>query len=309
MISEEDKNNLLAKWLEGSLSNEQVEELKTYYDLDILKKSVDHISNFTSPPYNPEKEWSQLSEKISGPGKSIKQRSITGRRLWISISIAATIALLVGSFFWLRTSSFITIEGHGEQVVVHTLPDQSKVTLIDVGHIKYNQKTWQSNRIIELKGDAFFDVTDGSAFMVKAEFGDIEVLGTRFSVVSEEEQNIIKCFEGSVLVSNLKDATIILKPGEGVVIDARERILAIRTVLSTAPWMTNETKFTDTDIQTIGQMLEEIFTCQVIMTDSIKKKCSGVIIHNDLSTSLKLICDPLDLNYDIINQKEIRIYE
>lgn len=308
MISEEEKNNLLAKWLEGSLSSEQEEALRAQYDLDALKKSVDHISNLSSPPYNPETEWNHLSEKITNPQNRDTQFSIGRRRLWIGMSIAAMIALVVGSFFWLRMSPYVTISGHGKQVVEHILPDQSKITLFGIGNIKYNKKTWQANRIIELNGDAFFDVSSGKSFIVKAAYGEIEVLGTMFSITTDVEKNIVKCFEGRVQVTNPKKTKIVLEAGEGVLVDAENDLQAISTVLSTAPWMTKETKFNDTDMHTIGQALEEVFAYEVILADNIKKEYTGVIIHNDLKSTLKLICDPLDLKYDI-NQKQIRIYE
>lgn len=308
MISEEEKNNLLAKWLEGSLSSEQEEALRAQYDLDSLKKSVDHISKLSNPPYNPESEWNQLSKKLTNPENRDSRFSIGRRRLWIGMSIAAMIVLVVGSFFWLRMSPYVTISGLDKQVVEHILPDQSKITLSGIGSIKYNKKAWQANRIIELDGDAFFDVTSGNSFVVKAAYGEIEVLGTMFSIITDVDKNIVKCFEGRVQVTNPKETKIILEAGEGVLVNARNDLQAINTVLVTAPWMTNETKFNETDIHTVGQALEEVFAYEVILADNIKQNYSGVIIHNDLKSTLKLICDPLGLKYDI-NQKQIRIYK
>ncbi|EZH73240.1 hypothetical protein ATO12_19750 [Aquimarina atlantica] len=88
-----------------------------------------------------------------------------------------------------------------------TLSDGTKVWLNAASSLKFPQHftPTKENRMVYLKGEAFFDVTKNKAqpFIVKTETVDVEVLGTQFNVSSYAEDATVKTtlVEGAVVVN------------------------------------------------------------------------------------------------------------
>ncbi|NOQ25888.1 MAG: hypothetical protein GQ564_11045 [Bacteroidales bacterium] len=77
------------------------------------------------------------------------------------------------------------------------LPDGSTAYLNNNSSIKYNK--YFDERIIEQKGEVFFEVTKGTApFIVKTEVGEIQVLGTKFNVKSSNKELDVEVEEGII---------------------------------------------------------------------------------------------------------------
>ena len=100
-------------------------------------------------------------------------------------------------FFACTESTTSTAEGF-EQI---ELPDHSVVLLNKHSSLKYDAAF--ADRKVKLQGEAFFDVVKGDKpFTVITELGDIQVLGTQFSVKSDAEQLEIQVKEGLVELKN-----------------------------------------------------------------------------------------------------------
>lgn len=98
---------------------------------------------------------------------------------------------------------------YGEHKVIN-LPDGTVVTLNSLSSISYPQDLKGDTRLVELKGEAYFDVASEAnrSFIVKANNLEVKVLGTKFNIEAyENEENIItSLFEGSVSI-NVSDGT------------------------------------------------------------------------------------------------------
>ena len=66
----------------------------------------------------------------------------------------------------------------GEQKVIE-LPDGSLVTMNSKSTIEFNPDSWESSRILNLSGEAYFKVKKGSQFTVNTSNGDVVVLRNR----------------------------------------------------------------------------------------------------------------------------------
>ncbi|WP_109851982.1 FecR domain-containing protein [Aquimarina sp. AU58] len=94
-----------------------------------------------------------------------------------------------------------------------TLSDGTKVWLNAASSLKFPQHftSTKENRMVYLKGEAFFDVTKNKAqpFIVKTETIDVEVLGTQFNVSSYAEDTTVKTtlVEGAVVVNDQNENT------------------------------------------------------------------------------------------------------
>ncbi|TSD63310.1 DUF4974 domain-containing protein [Inquilinus sp. KBS0705] len=97
------------------------------------------------------------------------------------------------------------------------LPDGTKVWLNAASSLKYPTLFKGSQRVVELTGEAYFEVAKNAAmpFSVKVNDMQVKVLGTHFNIMAYNNEPAIKTtlLEGSVQLSNGL-AKSILKPGQ-----------------------------------------------------------------------------------------------
>ncbi|MGI6794994.1 FecR family protein, partial [Bacteroides sp. KG68] len=102
------------------------------------------------------------------------------------------------------------------------LPDGSNVWLNARTTLQYPVTFNKKQRIVSLKGEAFFDIAKNQKipFVVQTDKYDIEVLGTQFNVNAYPNRNIFETtlMKGRVRVSSQESPkqTIILNPGHKV---------------------------------------------------------------------------------------------
>lgn len=106
----------------------------------------------------------------------------------------------------------------GEQYQV-VLPDGSHVWLNAATSLKYPVAFSGKERVVELTGEAYFEVAHNKAmpFKVKTLQQEVEVLGTHFNVSAYNDENVTATtlLEGSVKVTSAADhKNAIIKPGE-----------------------------------------------------------------------------------------------
>lgn len=98
------------------------------------------------------------------------------------------------------------------------LPDGTKVWLNATSSIRYPLAFASDRRIIELKGEGYFEVSKDTLrpFIVKTETQNVEVLGTHFNINSYNNERTVKTtlLEGSVRVTLLNGNSTVLKPGQ-----------------------------------------------------------------------------------------------
>lgn len=123
-----------------------------------------------------------------------------GRKVFRPIMVAAAIILLIigsgylfGSWrirnFSRQTFMLTAPDGQRISAVLH---DGTKVWLNGGSTIRYPIAFTGRERRVAISGEAMFDVTHkgGRPFVVETHVGDIEVLGTKFNVLSDRERNI-----------------------------------------------------------------------------------------------------------------------
>lgn len=98
-----------------------------------------------------------------------------------------------------------------------TLADGTEVWLNAASSIRFPTAFVESQRLVEIEGEVFFDVQKdtGKPFVVKSDNQQVTVLGTQFSVMAYPDEDGIKTslIEGKVSV-NIAGTGYALKPGE-----------------------------------------------------------------------------------------------
>ena len=184
----------------------------------------------------PSPEWiAQLEEKLDRvkdpvvPVVGIGSDRFSKRKVWFA---AASILVLVaaGTLVYRQagvkqgtiqnatetlTNTFANPRGGGERELV--LADGSKVWMNAGSSLKYPSSFSGKERLVQLSGEAFFEVAKnpGIPFRVLIREAEVDVLGTGFNVMAYDDEPVSRTtlVEGAIKIkSSSQDA--ILKPGE-----------------------------------------------------------------------------------------------
>lgn len=102
------------------------------------------------------------------------------------------------------------------------LPDGTHVWIDAASSLKYPVAFTGNKRLVELTGQAYFEVTHNAAmpFIVKTAKTEVQVLGTHFNVSAYEDDQSVKTtlLEGSVRITS-NNAAALLKPGQQAVLE------------------------------------------------------------------------------------------
>ncbi|MGN0001854.1 MAG: FecR family protein, partial [Sphingobacterium composti] len=145
-----------------------------------------------------------------------------------------------------------------------TLSDGTVVYLNAESKLKYPIVFRGKERMVELEGEAYFDVKksslndDEKPFIVKTAKQTITVLGTQFNVnaytnsyLNEQRTTLV---EGKVFVENDKKH-IVLKPGNQVIIKGGELISQKVDVKTYTSWVNDTFIFEDTELREVLNVL------------------------------------------------------
>lgn len=198
-------DELLHKWFNDQLSEEELEIFSKREEYDSLLKLKQNVDSLQGPDFDFEqmlqnilKKKKQALHTSKASLTEVKVKKDKARlRLW-PLTMAASLLFLLGYFFISQPSNH-SYQSYNESIV-EFLPDQSKFELFPKSKLSYDKNKWAQNRSLLLKGAAKFEVVKGSNFKVNTDLGLVEVLGTIFTVYSNESALLVNCDEGTVMV-------------------------------------------------------------------------------------------------------------
>lgn len=296
MSEELENKEIIARWLSGDLSEEESATLANRDDLGDLKAVVDDISSWSLPPVDTAASLDKLKAKTAQAKPEAKVISM--RPL---LRYAAAIALLATVWFvydYTSKGGVIDLETGLAETLQHDLPNGSVITLGAVSSASYDQEKWEDNRLIDLVGQAYFDVESGAKFVVNTIYGDVTVLGTQFDVHTVNGALKVNCFEGSVAVS-ADGKREVLKPGEGVIF---ERGLFERVDFTNQGpnWTGQASVYQDTELEDVVKDLARYYQVDIVLpADKRKEPYSGSFTHTNLDQALQSIFSPLEIEYSL----------
>ncbi|QDW25346.1 FecR family protein [Pedobacter sp. KBS0701] len=188
-----------------------------------------------------------------------------------------------------------------------SLPDGTKVWLNAATTLKYPYAFAKNERVVELNGEAYFEVSKDHTrpFKVKTDAQNIEVLGTHFNINAYRDEAIIKTtlLEGSVKVSNAS-RTINLHPGEQSKLNINTAKLTLNQQVDIdkeMAWKNNIFSFDDDDLQSIMRQISRWYDVDVVYQGKItSEKYIGEIPR---SSNLAEVFKILELNHVHIDAK------
>ena len=275
---------------------------------DKLDNIIGEIERFSVPEGKSKAwAWEQLQDKIK------QQAAPKGkaRFMWtkVQMGIAASFILLISVYSLLNMFSDTSIITEKGQHLVYFLPDSSKVTLNADSKITFNIKDWESDRIVSLEGEAFFEVKKGSKFEVISNQGIVAVLGTSFNIYAREDNYKVACLTGKVKVSTAKNANHqVLTPGfrTSIVDNIVNKPTKLSKGKKAYSWIDNEFYFEEISLAQVIQEIERQYNMGITIPDHMKqRKYTGYFDTKDIKNTLDKVCLPMGLKYNIVDKRVV----
>ena len=291
-----DKDILLSKWLQGTISESELAVLSDQYELDLLSEILAKQDHFDLEIKDPAQLWDSLNTKISAQRKP--DTSHSRRRLFL----IGLLAILVGAiiyFFFSSKNVLQKVISPKSETVPHLFADQSEVILSPGSAISYDELDWDKERRITLVGQAFFKVKSGSPFIVDAGPGTVSVLGTEFEIWEKDGDMKVTCVEGRVKVENLSGDKQTISIGQSVSLNSAKMSDVMTHTLKNAEFLSGRYNFQKINIVSLTSEIERFYNVAVSLENIDHNiNFSGVLLLDDIDKACSYIAETLDLKYE-----------
>jgi Fe2+-dicitrate sensor, membrane component len=321
---------LIAKYL----ANEMDENERANFEIDIaLEPSNARLINEMRrewkmlDKYNSRKEvnvdnaWEKLNARLEKeslvPQSEPQQRQLGSRRMLQYAAMLVGVAILGTASLWLMSKQekpqMVSVNNaQGQSTMVRTLADGSIVYVGKQTAFEYPAKFSKTERKVELKGQAYFDVAKNpqKPFIIETKDAYIQVLGTAFNVKSFDQKAFELIVErGRVKVSLKKDPSVsqIVVAGEKLVIDNNNLQKSAWEDDGSLAWRLGKMQFKDETLQNIVRVINRNYQSNITIADAqtANRRLTVTFDENSLNTITELICITLNLQSEKRNNQII----
>ena len=294
---------LFKKYIDNTASADEQKALNDWISTDegLQQWFEEQLDN--SPEAMDNEKQAVLLEKIhEKTGVKVKPTFVLPR--WVKTAAAAVLILLTVGNVVLYLSDrkpakaqYAEIGALRGQKASLTLPDGTRVTLNSESTLKYSTAYNQSERTVELAGEAFFEVAKNQKipFMVKAGNLAVEAKGTAFNVKAYPDENYISTTltEGIVEVKTPEEM-IAMRPNERVEYDKsgnKLKKLTLTDATGSIGWLHDELSFENATLEEVVASFSRIYNVDIrFASESIKEqRFTGKINNNSLLSVLRII--------------------
>lgn len=204
---------------------------------------------------------------------------------------------------WYNT---LNVPAGGEYKVV--LPDGTKVWLNAASSLKYPTVFGGSRRVVELSGEAYFEVAKNPLFpfVVKVNGTTVQVLGTHFNINAYNDQSEVKVVlvEGSVKFNSL----MVLKPGEFATLAVNGRMArgSADTTYELA-WKNGQFMFKEETIDEIMRQVARWYNAEIVYKDNITEHFRAHVSRGEPVSKLLHLLEATNAVHFAIDNKKITV--
>ncbi|RZS93256.1 FecR family protein [Aquimarina brevivitae] len=301
MYKDQNDENFLARWINGELSKEELEDFKNHPDYKTYQKIKVATDALDTRAFDEEAALRSIKSKKEKPVKKLNPIV----KWYPYVAVAASLAILFALLFFNPTETFET--SYGEKLTV-TLPDGSEMILNATSKASFNADNWNENRVVDLSGEAYFKVKKGSKFTVETENGQVWVLGTQFTVQSLNDFFEVSCFEGKVRVEDAKHKRILTQGMAYRTINTNSEDWTFEEEEPT--WIDNTTSLRSVPFTFVIKKLEQQYGITVNTTAvNINKTYTGTFPNTDKEVALNTVFSTLGVAYSISEDGKTVILE
>lgn len=304
--------------LRAEVGAESDDELEAHLRSRWMGNDLDHAPE--AEGLDMEAVWGNIVDRIS------EHRHFSGRMLWRWLQVAAVVLLpILGATIVYQyrenaalASDEITVStGTGERATV-TLPDGTNVTLNALSALRYHARTFNKDeRQLLFDGEGYFDVRKDPShpFVILSDGLSVEVLGTRFNLLSRRDEMLAKLTleHGKVSFTAVgSGANATLEPRQMAVLDkstGRIRVSDVGDDLQNATaWKHQKLVFSNTPLSDVVATIEKTYGVDIVIDRKINMNdmFTGVMPSNSLSEALEILEQSYHLKA-IVGEKKITI--
>lgn len=297
------KIGLFKKYIDNTASADEQKVLNDWISTDEgLQQWFEEQLDISPEAMDNEKQAVLLEKIHEKTGVKVKPTFVLPR--WVKTAAAAVLILLTVGNVVLYLSDrkpakaqYVEIGALRGQKASLTLPDGTRVTLNSESTLKYSTAYNQSERTVELAGEAFFEVAKNQKipFMVKAGNLAVEAKGTAFNVKAYPDENYISTTltEGIVEVKTPEEM-IAMRPNERVEYDKsgnKLKKLTLTDATGSIGWLHDELSFENATLEEVVASFSRIYNVDIrFASESIKEqRFTGKINNNSLLSVLRII--------------------
>lgn len=319
MINNDHIDALIAREIAGDISTKEQAELQAWLQEDVanreyytaMKQTWDLTADAfdDAPEPDLESNWQRFSHQMDAPAPLKVVRS-SKQNNWWKLAAAAIIIVAAASLVFTMVNqggtTVITAEAGKKEV---TLPDGSKVFLNRNSQISYKKGFAANHRLVELEGEAFFDVKPdaSSPFIVTAGASQTQVLGTSFVIKAYENKTIqLNVVTGKVAFSGKQSTqeALVLTAGHTAILQSNKEPKQIQNSdPNFMAWKENRLVFDNVPLFQTLSTLEEYFDVKFIVTDSSLLNIKYSLTGND-NPSLPRVLEVLSETMHITIKEE-----
>jgi ferric-dicitrate binding protein FerR (iron transport regulator) len=289
-------DTLLAKWLQGEISDLEFKNLVSVEDYIAYQKIKKGINAFEVIEKPLENSFALLEEKIQEKNNS---KVIDLYKKW-AFSIAASLLLLIGINYFFKSNTVHYSTKIGEHKTIALL-DGSQVILNANSSLSFDSKKFKTNRAVFLKGEALFKVNKGSDFKVKTNNGNVMVLGTEFTVASFSDFFKVTCYSGKVKVDQ-NNISKVLEANETYQKINGNSAKILQNKKDIPYWLKGETHFKSTPAKYVFYALENQYNITIKNKDIANSVLfTGTFPNKNKKIALNIVTEALGLKYTINN--------
>jgi ferric-dicitrate binding protein FerR (iron transport regulator) len=294
---------LFRKYLSNSATADEMKELDEWIasneDLnDWLENQVDD----SSAEMDAEKQADILAKIHEKIAVQSKQKFVLPGWAKTVAAVALIVLMAVSAAIYFRSNQpnmiqYAEIGALRGQKASVTLPDGTKITLNSESTLKYSTNYNQSDRAVELVGEAYFEVAKNKKipFVVKAGKLEIEAKGTAFNIKAYPTDNSISTTltEGKIEVKTPLDVLNMI-PNERMEYnntDQTFRKLTLTDAVGSIGWLNDELSFENATLAEVVANFSRIYNIDIqFASESIKEqRFTGKINNNSLLSVLRII--------------------
>ena len=301
----------------------KTDEEATRYWTNYLEEHPDQLANIRDAKKIVEFLTLQLSEKeIIAEKEKIKphfvgmanknkiqsgsDRMINLRKTMFSIAAVGLLLLSIGVFYLSQKNTIETADYITQTFSIPTeiqLSDGSSVFLAANASIKH-EANWkkEDHREVWLTGKALFNVQKNpvagqQAFIVHTEKGQVEVLGTSFTINEQKGNFEIVLESGKLAFHDHQQKSIILAPGEKLFYQEGQLKKMEVNPAHYSVWKEEQLVFQDTPVEEIVSTLEASFNLNIKVKNKklLKRKVTASIPKNDPELLLQALSEIYDI--------------
>ena len=315
--------NLFKKYINAVISPDEFNQFHDYIDQKESSISVYKMMKSEWEQFLTDKDFSRtnpmLFERIQ-QAILIEEGVFAKKKLRLySIGLRIAAVLLIGLLFgsiWLYQQSHSSLESIQTQTISipygaktqFVMPDGSTVWLNSGSTLTYSGN-FSKQRVVELKGEAFFDVVKSKVpFVVNTSYGNVKVFGTAFNVQAYPDDSFVTTLErGSVSVADRNKQKLVLTPGEQAHFIGKKLVKnTVNTTLFTS-WKDGKLIFNREPFPNMMERLERWFNIKIEYSANDVKDLwfTGTVEMETMTEVMEMICKAAPVSYSFNSQTRI----